>query len=274
MGFYWHLADFDGQENINLAESLYPFDNGALWNIIQHGSKSDGTDLHSINAKYCGISRSDAKPLWFGFLYGSSATLTGYTLLGTKPFTSYTQKEYSNMETKLLKRTQELNGNLFYPIKKGKLVRMSPQLVKQALFGKKVQADLVSNTKGLSELIKHLKKTYKQTGYVSTLGGRKLTSDSDHKLLNYSSQGQGAESMKYYLTTIYNEFTKAGLVFGIDYKIQAVIYDEVDLIVKQEHVETIRTILLRAYATVSRILNMKCTYTGEVMTGSNWGQCH
>jgi len=279
-------TDFDGQENINLAESLFPFDGGALWDIIQHGSKSEGTDLHSINAGYCGIARDDAKPLWFGFLYGSSATLTGYTLLGTKPFDDYTQKEFDKMEEKLLKRTKELEGVLFYPIKKGKLVRMSEQLVKQALFGKKVQADLVSNTKGLAELIRHLKKSYKQTGYVETLGGRRLTSDSDHKLLNYSSQGQGAESMKYYLTIVYSELTKAGLVFGKDYKIQAVIYDEIDLIAKREHVETIRSVLHNAYATVSRTLGMKCTYSGAVMVGgvdkdkkgnllhNSWYGCH
>ena len=190
------------------------------------------------------------------------------------------------METKLLKRTVELDESKFYPIKKGKLVRMSDQLVRQALFGTKVQADLVSNTNGLADLIKHLKSTYKNQGYIETLGGRKLTADSDHKLLNYSSQGQGAESMKYYLVTIYKEFTKAGLTFGTDYKIQAVIYDEVDLIVKREHVETVRGILLEAYTTVSRILNMKCTYTGEVLVGGidlngkgklrspNWSGCH
>ncbi len=176
---------------------------------------------------------------------------------------------------------------LFYPIKKGKLVRMSSQLVKQALFGKKVQADLVSNTAGLADLIKHLKRTYKETGYVETLGGRRLTSDSDHKLLNYSSQGQGAESMKYYLTIVYKEFTKAGLVFGEDYFIQAVVYDEIDLITKVEHTETIRSILLETYTTVSRLLNMKCTYTGEVLVGgvdidkktgkpyhNSWFGCH
>ena len=61
-------TDFAGQENINLAEMLYPYDNGRLDKIISSGDKDAGTDLHSLNAKACGISRGDAKPLWFGFL--------------------------------------------------------------------------------------------------------------------------------------------------------------------------------------------------------------
>lgn len=60
-------TDFSGQENVNLAEMLYPYDNGRLDEIISAGDKDKGTDLHSLNAKACGISRGDAKPLWFGF---------------------------------------------------------------------------------------------------------------------------------------------------------------------------------------------------------------
>lgn len=67
MDFCWNLADFAGQENVNLAEALYPFDNGRLDSIICNGDKDKGTDLHSINAKACNVSRGDAKPLWFGF---------------------------------------------------------------------------------------------------------------------------------------------------------------------------------------------------------------
>jgi hypothetical protein len=60
-------TDFGGQENVNLAEMLYKYDGGRLNEIIASGDKGKGTDLHSLNAKSCGISRDDAKPLWFGF---------------------------------------------------------------------------------------------------------------------------------------------------------------------------------------------------------------
>ena len=66
MDICWYLADFSGQENVNLAEALFPFDNGRLNTINTSGDKDKGTDLHSINARACNVSRSDAKPLWFG----------------------------------------------------------------------------------------------------------------------------------------------------------------------------------------------------------------
>jgi len=44
---------------------LFPYDNGRLYDIIASGDKDKGTDLHSLNAKSCGVSRDDAKPLWF-----------------------------------------------------------------------------------------------------------------------------------------------------------------------------------------------------------------
>ena len=59
-------TDFSGQENVNLSELLIPYDNGNLDNVINNGSKDDGTDLHSLNAKACGVSRGDAKAIFFG----------------------------------------------------------------------------------------------------------------------------------------------------------------------------------------------------------------
>jgi len=53
------------QENYNLAHYLKPIDKGNLQRVIEEGSKDDGTDLHSLNAKVCGISRGDGKAVWF-----------------------------------------------------------------------------------------------------------------------------------------------------------------------------------------------------------------
>ena len=70
------------------------------------------------------------------------------------------------------------------------------------------------------------------------------------------------------------QFKKAKLIQGIHYIQQAVIYDEVDMIVKDAYVQIIRDILQNAYAEVSNRLNMKVTYTGEVLTGLDWWACH
>jgi len=275
--------DFAGQENVNLAEALYEFDGGRLDHIINSGDKDKGTDLHSLNAKACNVSRSDSKPLWFGFLYGSSSTLTGYTLLGKKPFTDYTTTEFKEADEKIKKRLVAMGSTWLYPVKSGPsstYVPYSEQLVKQAIFGKQVQTKLIAATDGLSELIKKLSLEAKTTGGISTLGGRYIPVNSDHKALNYFCQGLGADAMKYYLRTIHTKFAEHGLVHGIDFKQQATIYDEVDFIVKDKHIDLLVDILQSSYASVSTQLGMKCTYTGEVLVGgrnghsNSWAGCH
>lgn len=269
-------TDFSGQENVNLAEMLYPYDEGRLDKIISSGDKDKGTDLHSLNAKACGISRGDAKPLWFGFLYGSSTTLTGYTLLGDKDFTEYTEKEFEAMKKKLQRRVIKIKDNptQFYPIKKDALVPFTDHLVEQALFGAKVQADLIASTTGLKELIKDLSAEGEANGYVTMFGGRRVQIRHSHATLNSQLQGMGAEAMKHYLVFFHRECKKQGLIHGKHYKQEACIYDEVDLIARNDKVQQVAEILQSTYKKVSDYLGMKCEYTGEVMIGKSWYDCH
>lgn len=272
-------TDFSGQENVNLAEALYPFDNGRLDEINTSGDKDLGTDLHSLNAKSCVVSRTDAKPLWFGFLYGSSSTLTGYTLLGRKPYSDFTEAEYQEADAKIQKRLTDPdeNGIQYYPVKSGKSAVYVPythQLICQAVYGAQVQSRLIKSTDGLSDLIKKFEQDVKKHGGIHTLGGRLIPVDSSHKSLNYFCQGQGAESMKHYLRTIHRDFAAAGLVHGTHFIQQATIYDEVDFIVRDEYVPTVASILTEAYTKISRELGMTCTYSGEVLIGRNWAECH
>jgi len=262
-------TDFAGQENVNLAEMLYPYDGGRLANIIAKGDKDAGTDLHSLNAKACNITRSNAKPLWFGFLYGSSPTLTGYTLLGTGSFTEYTTKQFTAMKAKLSRRIIKQNGLALYPIKKDMIVPFNDHLVVQALFGAKVQADLISSTEGLKDLIRDLTAQAKRDGYVTMFGGRRVPIRHAHATLNSQLQGMGAEAMKHYLVFYHATARKQGLMHGYDFKQQACIYDEVDLIAPQHRKLEIADILQSTYAEVSDHLGMQVPYTGEVLIGGH-----
>ena len=260
-------TDFSGQENVNLAEMLYPYDNGRLDKIIASGDKSKGTDLHSLNAKSCGIGRGAAKPLWFGFLYGSSPTLTGYTLLKSGFFNDYTDKEFKAMEKKLKRRVIDVEGLEFYPINKGSLVPFNKFLIIQALFGAKVQKDLVTSTTGLKDLIKNLSAQAEKDGYVTMFGGRRVPIRHAHATLNSQLQGMGAEAMKHYLAFFHRECKKQNLIHGIHFIQEACIYDEVDLIVRDDKLQQVAAILQSTYKKVSDHLGMKCTYTGEVLIG-------
>ena len=273
-------TDFSGQENVNLAEMLYPYDNGRLADIIASGDKDAGTDLHSLNAKACGISRSDAKPLWFGFLYGSSPTLTGYTLLPSGFFGDYTDKEFDAMKKKLKRRVISLHGQDLYPIKKDALVPFTDFLVVQALFGAKVQADLIASTHGLAELITDLSKSAKDNGFVTMFGGRRVPIRHAHAALNSQLQGMGAEAMKHYLVFYHEKAKQRGLIHGHNFKQQACIYDEVDAIVRNDKKYDLADVLQTTYKEVSDHLGMKCEYTGEVLIGgenghdNSWQGCH
>lgn len=191
------------------------------------------------------------------------------------------------MRKKLSRRIIEVEGKSFYPIKKDALVPFTDHLVVQALFGAKVQADLIASTKGLKELIVDLTKKGKEDGYVTMMGGRRVPIRHAHATLNSQLQGMGAEAMKHYLVFYHQEAKRRGLTHGIQFKQQATIYDEVDLIVRDDSRLQIADILQTTYSKVSTHLGMKCTYTGEVLIGghsidlktgqpvhNSWQGCH
>jgi len=274
MGIYWVLTDFSGQENVNLAHYLKPIDNGNLENVIENGSKDNSTDLHSLNAIACGVSRSDSKAIFFGLLYGSSATLTGFTILGDKLYTDYTQDEFDKMFKKLSKRTIELEGTKYYPIKKGQLVLFNDKLIIQAIFGLHVQTKLRKNTKGLEKLEEQFKQEAKTNGYVELPLGRKIYIDSDHKALNYFNQGLGGLAFKVYLRIFYNTLYNKGIYINEHYRLQACIYDEIDIIADPNHVDTIVQVMNDTYELTSKELALNVRYTGETLKGVDWDSCH
>ena len=192
------------------------------------------------------------------------------------------------MKAKLSRRVIEVNGKALYPIKKDMIVPFNDHLVVQALFGAKVQADLITSTEGLKELIKDITAQGKADGYVTMLGGRRVPVRHAHATLNSQLQGMGAEAMKYYLVFYHEECKRRGLLHGPHFKQEACIYDEVDLIARNDKLLDIADVLQTTYSKVSDHLGMKCTYTGEVLIGglskdkhgpngladNSWQGCH
>lgn len=270
-------SDFSGQENVNLSHYLHPIDNGRLDRIINEGSKEDGTDLHSLNAKVCNVSRGDAKAIFFGKLYGSSPTLTGFTILGDKHYDKYTEDEYKDMEEKLAKRTVEIEANSgikYYPIKKGQLVVFDKKLVVQAIFGKHIQSALTDNTEGLAELEELMKEFAEKHGYIELPMGRKVYIDSTHKALNYYNQGLGGMAFKVYLRLFYTSLKALGINIGEHYRLQACIYDEIDIIASPVHADTIVSVMNSVYKLTSDELGLAVSYSGETLVGPDWASCH
>lgn len=65
-------CDADALELVMLAHYLGMFDGGEYRDALLHGSKTEGTDVHSRTAKLVGVSRDDSKRVTYAFLYGAS----------------------------------------------------------------------------------------------------------------------------------------------------------------------------------------------------------
>ena len=70
-------VDADQLELRSLAHYLAPYDGGAYVNSALYGSKEDGTDIHSINARVFGTSRDDGKTVFYSWLYGAGPATIG-----------------------------------------------------------------------------------------------------------------------------------------------------------------------------------------------------
>jgi DNA polymerase I-like protein with 3'-5' exonuclease and polymerase domains len=64
-------CDADALELRDLAGYMAAYDGGAYIKTVLEGKKSDGTDMHTLNAKALGCSRDTAKTWFYAFIYGS-----------------------------------------------------------------------------------------------------------------------------------------------------------------------------------------------------------
>ena len=266
-------VDFDQQELVNLGHYLFPYDNGQYADTVANGKKEDETDIHNVNKRMAGLdSRDAAKIFGFQFLYGAGAVKNGDSLL-KELLTDYTEEEYIYAKDKVLGRSMNINGEAYFPIGKDVYVLVDELLIHKAIYGERVMEKFTTNTPGLKELIAQLTKD-SENGYITVPGGRILSIRHKHAALNTHLQGLGGQAMKVYLVTIHKLLREAGLQHGTDFIQQATIYDEVDMIVKDEHVETVKAILEKAFPLVSFKLGLNNSYSGGAMSGKNWAVCH
>lgn len=139
-----------------LAHYLYPWDNGAFVETILHGKKEDGTDVHSLNAKACGVSRDLAKRAIYCVIYGGGDKKLG---------------EVGNEGAGLSDR----------------------QLLK---IGAERRKALASAIVGLAPLTDRTKALTKERGYLYSLDKQKLVSPSEHAALNTLLQSAGSIIVK------------------------------------------------------------------------------
>jgi DNA polymerase-1 len=85
IGYLLVGCDADALELRDLAGYMAAYDGGAYIETVLRGDKSQGTDMHSINAKAIGCSRDVAKVFFYAMIYGAGDVKLGNTLGITGP---------------------------------------------------------------------------------------------------------------------------------------------------------------------------------------------
>lgn len=73
-------CDADALELRDLAGYMAAWDAGAYIETVLRGDKSQGTDMHTLNAKAIGCSRDEAKVFFYAMIYGAGDAKLGETL--------------------------------------------------------------------------------------------------------------------------------------------------------------------------------------------------
>ena len=233
-------ADAAALELRCLAGYMAVYDGGDYIKTVLEGRKEDGTEIHSVNAKALGCSRSDAKVWFYAFIYGAGDMKLG-SILGAPP-----GKEISfgrRSRARFLKALPAL----------GKII----EKVKDRAEGKAKDA----NGKPLPT-------------HLTGLDGRRLRCRSSHSAFNTLLQSAGAVIMKVALVTLDDALQASGMIPGKHYEFVANVHDEWQIEVDEDKAEYVATEAVEAIRRAGSILRFRCPIDGEAKVGGSWFSTH
>lgn len=243
-------VDADGLEGRMLAHYLMPFDEGAYAKMLLEGKKEDGTDLHSTNQRNTGLySRNNAKRVLYALIYGGGDAKLGLIAM-----------QDANEAGKPVDAD-------FHGFKPGKKVSLS-------VLGKSIRKKLIDGIQGLGELTRLVSNKSRQQKWLKGVDGRKLWSRSPHSALNTVLQSAGAILMKEAIVIAQADLEATDLVEDEDYGLVALIHDEIQYEVKEEHGEQVKLIVMEAIAKAGINLEMRIAHLGTGAIGKTWADTH
>lgn len=220
--------DADALELRCLAHYMAAYDGGAYVDVVLNGSKEDGTDIHSRNAKALGLSRDHAKTWFYAFIYGAGDEKLGH------------------VGSDNLSKTQAIR------------------------LGARRRAAFLASLPALARLTERAQALTKERGYLYSLDKQKLISPSVHAALNTLLQPAGAILMKRALVIADDKLRYR----KIDFQFVANIHDEFQLLIRNDHVELAKQLLLCSIPEAGRYYNFRCPLSGEVKIGRTWADTH
>lgn len=114
----------------------------------------------------------------------------------------------------------------------------------------------------------------KTNGHLKGLDGRILPIRSDHAALNTLLQSAGAILSKRATVILYQNLTRKGYIWGVDYAQVAHVHDEVQLIAREEIADDVGREAVKSFELAGDYYNFRCPITGEYKIGNNWADTH
>lgn len=231
-------ADAAGLELRALGAWLAYYDGGQYARLVS----TEGFDIHTHNARLFGI---------------------------------YDGKE------EITKATRDLSKRLIYALlygagasKVGSVIDILANSAQQYESGRKTIDTFYTNLPAIKQLKDDIEKRIGTRGYLIGADGRRLQIRSKHSALNQLLQSTGAILVKKATTILYDDLNAAGLVWGEDYAFVAHIHDEVQTLVRPQHVELYKKLAIDSFRKSGEYFKLRCPFTGEAREGKNWMETH
>tara|TARA_Y100001963_G_scaffold45728_1_gene64456 strand:- start:2015 stop:3772 length:1758 start_codon:yes stop_codon:yes gene_type:complete len=139
--------------------------------------------------------------------------------------------------------------------------------------GKKVKNSFLKKMPALKSLRDAVKSKAEQ-GYLRGLDGRVIPIRSSHAALNTLFQSAGAILCKRWVVELHKLLKDRGYIYAKDYAQVAFVHDEVQLLVRDEHVRDIGELAVQAIGIAGDTYNFRIPLTGEWTSGRNWAETH
>ena len=231
-------CDASGLELRALGAQLAYFDGGEYSKLV---SKED-FDIHTHNAKLFGI---------------------------------YDGKE------EITKSTRELAKRLIYsvlygggPNRVGSILNPTLNQRSQKEIGYETIDTFYKNLPAIKKLKDKVDEKVMQRGYLIGIDGRHLQIRSRHSALNQLLQSTGSLCVKKATCILYEDCKENKLRWGIHYAFVAHIHDEIQALVKPQHVSLYKKLAIDCFRKSGEYFNLKCPMTGEAREGKNWMETH
>ena len=211
---------------------------------VLHGTKEEGTDLHTLNMNRAGLdNRTHAKNFFYGgILFGAG------------------NPKIARMLSCSVDHAKELKEDYF---------KEMPKL-------KEVIEDLSEDWRKSAEFVynnRFHKMEYKN-GYIEGIDGRPILVEFEKDLLCYALQSDEAIQMAVAYVILHKWAEKRGWILGKDWGMLIWYHDEFQMESKPELAEELGKLAAKSIKYAGEYLNIQCPHDGDYAIGKSWYETH